>query len=81
MQTQARGDLFCLRQLSATNNVTMAIVLIGYEVVQSVMLIHTTIKKQEQVLPGVINCCHGKYFLYRDGRSSQHMAIHLKNLI
>ena len=45
MQIQPKGDLLPEANFTDCLHVTMATILIGYKVVQSVMLIHTTIVK------------------------------------
>ena len=45
MQMQPKGGLFPETIVTSYYHVTMATVLIGYEVVQSLMFIHTTIVK------------------------------------
>ena len=49
-------EIYCLRPfLLVANNVTMAVILIGYKVVQS------THYHCEVVIPKVINCFHGNH--------------------
>ena len=45
MQIQPKGDLFPEATFTGCQHVTMATILTVYEVVQSLMLIHTTIVK------------------------------------
>ena len=60
MQIQPKGNLLHKTIFTGCKHtVTMVTVLIRYEVVQNLMLIHN--HYQVTALPGVINCCHGKH--------------------